>query len=111
MSTSDAPAPTEAGGRGGHDHPTPRQYVNIAVVLAMLTALEVSTYYLDFGGLAVPLLIVLMVVKFLYVAGWFMHLRFDSPVFARLMYMGLFAALTLYGLVIVVTVFDHAPTT
>jgi cytochrome c oxidase subunit IV len=33
----------------GH-HPTPRDYVRIAVILAILTALEVSTYFVDFGG-------------------------------------------------------------
>jgi cytochrome c oxidase subunit IV len=94
-----------------HDHhPTPRQYVNIALVLAVLTALEVSTYFWDFGVIGIPLLIVLMVVKFLYVAGWFMHLKFDSPVFARMMYTGLFLALGLYSFAILIMLFDQAPT-
>ncbi|MFU8840297.1 MAG: cytochrome C oxidase subunit IV family protein [Nitriliruptoraceae bacterium] len=93
----------------GHAHPTPRQYVHIALVLAVLTALEVSTYFFDFGVIAIPLLIVLMIVKFLYVAGWFMHLRFDSPIYSRLMYTGLAFALVLYAIMTVVTLFDHAP--
>jgi cytochrome c oxidase subunit IV len=78
-------------------------------VLAVLTALEVSTYFFDFGVIAIPLLIVLMIVKFLYVAGWFMHLRFDSPIYSRLMYTGLAFALVLYAIMAVVTLFDHAP--
>ncbi len=92
------------------DHPTPRQYVHIALVLAVLTALEVSTYFFEFGAIAIPLLIVLMVVKFLYVAGWFMHLKFDSPIYTRLMYTGLAFALVLYAAMAVITLFDHAPT-
>ena len=106
MSSTQAP---EAGTDHGAHHPTPKQYINIAVVLAVLTALEVSTYFFDFGVIAIPLLVVLMVVKFLYVAGWFMHLRFDSPVFSRLMYTGLTFALVLYAIMAVVTLFDHAP--
>ena len=106
MSTTDAP---EQAGAQDHAHPTPKQYVHIAIVLAVLTALEVSTYFLDFGPIAIPMLIVLMVVKFLYVAGWFMHLKFDSPIFKRLMTSGLAFALVLYAIMAVVTVFDHAP--
>ena len=107
MTSTDAPDQTES---EGHAHPTPRQYVNIAIVLAVLTALEVSTYFFDFGTIAIPLLIVLMVVKFLYVAGWFMHLKFDSPIFSRLMYTGLAFALVLYAVMAIITLFDHAPT-
>jgi cytochrome c oxidase subunit IV len=106
MSTTDAP---EQAGAHGQAHPTPKQYVHIAIVLAILTALEVSTYFLDFGSIAIPMLIVLMVVKFLYVAGWFMHLKFDSPIYKRLMTTGLAFALVLYAIMAVVTLFDHAP--
>jgi cytochrome c oxidase subunit IV len=93
----------------GH-HPTARDYVNIAVILAVLTALEVSTYFVDFGPLAVPMLIVLMVIKFLLVVGWFMHLRFDTKVFSRLMYTGLSFALTLYAITLIILFFERAPT-
>ncbi len=108
MSTTEAPETGEHA--DPHDaHPTPRQYVHIAVVLAVLTALEVSSYFVDFGGLGIPMLVVLMAIKFLYVAGWFMHLKFDSPVFKRLMGTGLAFALVLYAVVALVTLFDHAP--
>jgi len=109
VSTTDAPAHDAHAVEDHAAHPTPRQYVNIAVVLALLTGLEVSTYFVDFGRVAIPLLIVLMTVKFLYVAGWFMHLKFDSRVFSKLMYTGLIFALVLYAIVAVVTLFDHAP--
>jgi cytochrome c oxidase subunit IV len=80
----------------GH-HPTPREYVRIAIVLAVLTALEVSTYFVDFGGIAIPLLVVLMLIKFVLVAGFFMHLRFDTKLYGRLLYGGLGFAVTLYA--------------
>jgi len=70
------------------EHPTPRQYVNIALVLAVLTALEVSTYFFDFGVIAIPLLVILMAVKFVYVAGFFMHLKYDVAIYSRMMYTG-----------------------
>jgi cytochrome c oxidase subunit IV len=90
-------------------HPTPRDYVNIAIILAVLTAMEVSTYFLDFGAIGVPLLIVLMIIKFLLVAGWFMHLRFDTKLFSRLLYAGLTLAVAVYAITLVVFVFDQAP--
>ncbi len=90
-----------------HAHPTPRKYVRIALILGVLTALEVSTYFLDFGRVAIPLLIVLMAIKFVMVAGWFMHLKFDSAWFTLMMYTGLAFALVLYTITLVVVVVGH----
>ena len=59
--------------------------------------------------LAIPLLVILMTVKFLYVAGYFMHLKFDSKVFGRMMYAGLLLALGLYTAAVMVMVLDSAP--
>jgi len=89
----------------GH-HPTPGEYIRIAIVLAVLTALEVSTYYFEFGRLAIPLLVVLMVIKFLMVAGFFMHLRYDTRLFSQFMYTGLGFALVLYTLTLLVFAVD-----
>ncbi len=88
-------------------HPTPRQYVNIALVLALLTALEVATYFFEFGPFAVPMLVILMVVKFLYVAGWFMHLKFDHKFFKQIVSVGLGFALVLYSILAVLSLLDH----
>ena len=43
------------------EHPSPTKYVQIAIVLAILTAIEVALYYTEdiVGALAAPLLIVL----------------------------------------------------
>jgi len=87
-------------------HPTAAEYVRIALILALLTALEVSTYYFEFGRAAIPLLIVLMVIKFIIVAGFFMHLRYDSRLFSQFMYTGLGFALVLYTATYLIFVVD-----
>jgi len=100
---------SERADRPARRHPTPRDYVNIALILGVLTGLEVSTYFVDLGAIAVPLLMVLMVVKFALVAGWFMHLRFDTRLYRRFVYLGLAFALVLYTVTVVVSLFDQAP--
>jgi len=58
------------------DHPTEKQYWVIFAVLAVLTAVEVLWSYLGLSGPALVLpLIAMMVVKFILVAGIFMHLK------------------------------------
>jgi cytochrome c oxidase subunit 4 len=73
------------------------QYVVIAAILAGLTAIEVSTYYVDFGPLFYPVLIILMVIKFILVVSYFMHLKFDSKIFSWMFYSGLILALFVYA--------------
>jgi cytochrome c oxidase subunit IV len=77
-------------------HPSDLKYIQIALILAAVTALEVSTYFVDFGDLAIPVLIVLMIVKFAMVAAWFMHLRFDSSLFRRVFVAGIVLAVSVY---------------
>jgi cytochrome c oxidase subunit 4 len=79
-------------GHGASD----KQYVVIALILAALTAIEVSTYYIDFGPLFMPTLFVLMIVKFVIVASYFMHLKFDNKLFTYLFYSGLLLAIAVY---------------
>jgi cytochrome c oxidase subunit 4 len=71
-------------------------YIKIALILAAITALEVSTYYVDFGPLFLPSLIVMMVVKFFMVVSYFMHLKFDNKLFSLMFYIGLGLALFVY---------------
>jgi cytochrome c oxidase subunit IV len=82
----------------GHEHPGDMQYVVVALVLGFFTAVEVLTYFVDFGGAAVPTLLGLMVIKFVMVVLYFMHLRFDSPVFMRLFVTGLTLAISVYAI-------------
>ena len=84
----------------GHAHPSDWAYVKIAVVLGLVTALEVFTYFrtvLDWGAALVPSLIFMMILKFYLVATWFMHLRFDSKLFARMFTAGLALAVGVYA--------------
>jgi cytochrome c oxidase subunit IV len=84
---------------GAHAHPTDGTYIIVALVLAALTAIEVGLYYIK-GGLTYIPLLVLMLMKFLIVAGFFMHLRFDSPLFRRLFAMGIAMAIFVYTVVL-----------
>ena len=80
-----------------HDHGmSDAGYIRIALILAAITALEVSTHYVDFGPLFMPSLMIMMIVKFVMVAAYFMHLKFDSKIFSFLFYTGLGLALFVY---------------
>lgn len=81
------PAPSASGeytGPAFTDHD--KQYLLVALGLAVLTGIEVYLSYSPLkdakAGLALPLL-ALAAIKFVIVAGFFMHLRFDSPLFRR----------------------------
>jgi cytochrome c oxidase subunit 4 len=85
-------------------HPGPRQYVGVAVILAVATAFEVILYYMDLPhALLASLLLFFAVLKFSLVALWFMHLRFDSRIFRRLFVTGILLAMAVY--LIVLTIF------
>ena len=71
-------------------------YIKIAIILAAITGLEVSTYYVNFGPFFMPALLTMMVVKFVMVVSYFMHLKFDSKIFSFLFYVGLGLALFVY---------------
>jgi cytochrome c oxidase subunit 4 len=82
-------------------HPQPRDYWIVALILGVITAAEVSVTYIDFLDAAVaPLLLVMAAAKFAIVVGWFMHLRFDAPVYRRLFLIGVIAAPILFGAVL-----------
>ena len=85
----------------GHSHPGVGQYVEIGIILAVVTAVEVALYYIDVGrGFTVPALLFLTLVKFALVVLWFMHLRFDSPWFRRVFMFGLVIALMVFGITV-----------
>jgi len=84
-------------------HPTPVQYVTIAVVLVVITAIEVAVSYTEGtipNGLIVVLLLGMAGVKFFLVASWYMHLRTDQPMFRRFFIIGSVAAVLLYFIVL-----------
>jgi cytochrome c oxidase subunit 4 len=80
-------------------HPTPRQYVLIAVVLVIITGFEVATSYLDGdvnSRLLVLVLFTMAAVKFFLVVAWYMHLRTDLRIFRRMFVGGLLLAGAVY---------------
>jgi cytochrome c oxidase subunit 4 len=86
-------------------HPSPRQYVRIAVVLAVLTAIEVAMFYINesmhLGWVNTAILLILAFLKFVIVIGWYMHLRFEKTTLSRFFSAGFTLALALYGIVLV----------
>jgi cytochrome c oxidase subunit 4 len=105
MEHSTLPTPTQAsaGRRRGRTvrHPSPKEYIRIAVILAVVTAAEVGIYYMDLArGLLIPLLFGFSAIKFTLVVLWFMHLRFDSRIYSRFFVLGLAGAITLYIVVL-----------
>jgi cytochrome c oxidase subunit IV len=100
MSTTEVSAPREE--QELSHHPGPRQYVAVAVVLSIITAVEVAIYYVPaLESLLVPLLIFFSLMKFVLVVLWFMHLRFDSNLFKRLFVTGLVLAFVVFSIVLV----------
>jgi cytochrome c oxidase subunit IV len=83
---------------GDHKHGlTDMGYVKVALVLAFMTAIEVLLTYIELpGAVFMTLLLGLMVLKFWTVVSYFMHLKFDNPIFTKLFYSGLFLAIGVY---------------
>jgi cytochrome c oxidase subunit 4 len=80
-----------------HAHPSDRNYVEIAAILAVITAAEVGMSYADVSAkVFIPALLVMMAAKFFIVVAWFMHLRFDHVLFRRLFVAGLVLAVAVY---------------
>ncbi|MEX0984940.1 MAG: cytochrome C oxidase subunit IV family protein [Actinomycetota bacterium] len=84
-----------------HHGPTPREYVRIGAILAVLTGAEV---WMSYSGLAGALLIFTLftaaIIKFVLVVAYFMHLKYDDRRYARFFVMGLTGAVTLYLIVL-----------
>jgi cytochrome c oxidase subunit IV len=103
--TTGAPATAHA---AEHAHPGPIEYIKVALVLAVLTAIEVGIYYLKGArSILVPALILLSVGKFAMVGLFFMHLRFDTHLFRRLFILGIILALTVYAVALVTLLNYH----
>jgi cytochrome c oxidase subunit 4 len=96
-----------AGGHAVHAHESSKFqiYVQIAMLLAVITGVEIVCVYLPFAKwLLVSTLCILSAVKFLFVIFFFMHLRWDKPFCTILFFIGLILAggtmwglLTLFG--------------
>ena len=88
-----------AGDHGDHGaHPTEAKYIKIALILGAVTAVEVALYYWSFSNEAAnnAVLMVLAAVKFVIVAAYFMHLKFDNKILRRLFTTGFVLAAFCY---------------
>ena len=87
-------------------HPTPRTYWIIAAILAGVTAIEIAVPYISaLDPIKVPLLWALAAIKFFAVVGFFMHLRYEKPLYRTLFFFGVFGVFPLF---IVVLLSMHA---
>jgi cytochrome c oxidase subunit 4 len=78
-------------------HPSLNTYVWIAIFLAIVTAVEVAIYYIPaFESILVEALIFLSIVKFIFVVGYFMHLKMDPRLLAGIFGSALIVALAVY---------------
>ncbi len=89
--------PTEAA------HPTPLTYIKVAVILAIITAVEVAVFYIDVLEPAfLAIFLILSAVKFAIVVLFYMHLKFDAKIFTRFFVAGfvlaVIVAIALLGL-------------
>ena len=77
----------------GHDESKFHIYVQIAMLLAVITGVEIIAVYLPFPKWTiVTALITLSTVKFMFVIFYFMHLRWDKPFCTILFFIGLVLA-------------------
>jgi cytochrome c oxidase subunit 4 len=85
-----------------HEHPTWKQYKWVALILTVITVLEVWAYYvpaLVASAIFVPLLLIMSAAKFAIVVMFYMHLKYDHRLF-RALFTGplIIATATLIGL-------------
>src|ERR1700690_2500837 len=102
-----SPATSAAAPEHGHELEQSKFlfFVQIAMLLAVITGLELVTVYLPFmKWLLITVLVVLSTVKFMFVIFYFMHLRWDKAFCTILFFIGLvlaggtmWALLTLFG--------------
>ena len=91
---SDHAATLSAHDSGHHDESKFPLYVQIAMLLAVITGVEIIAVYLPFAKwMIVTGLVVLSTVKFMFVIFYFMHLRWDKPFCTILFFIGLVLAM------------------
>ena len=70
-----------------HEHPTWKQYRWVALILTVITVLEVWGYYIPrlvHSPYFVPLLLFMSATKFVIVVMFYMHLKYDHRLFRAL---------------------------
>ena len=86
-------------GAGHVEHPSEGKYWKIFFILFAITAVEVGLYYQELPGsvhINNAALGGLAIVKFVIVAAYFMHLKFDNRIVRRLFVTGIVLAVLVY---------------
>lgn len=111
MSAHAATAP--AAHAASHDDGKFHLFVQIAMILAVITGVEIVLIYLPLAKwLIVGSLVALSVVKFLMVIFWFMHLKFDKAFCTILFFIGMIlAGGTVAALLAIFSAKDSVPLT
>ena len=76
-----------AAAHDAHAHPTWKQYKWVALILTLITVVEVWVYYIPSftrTKLFVPSLLIMSAVKFAIVVLFYMHLKYDARLFRAL---------------------------
>jgi cytochrome c oxidase subunit 4 len=76
-----------AAAHDAHAHPTWKQYKWVALILTLITVVEVWVYYIPSftrTKLFVPSLLIMSAVKFAIVVMFYMHLKYDARLFRAL---------------------------
>lgn len=87
-----------------HSHPSQAVYIRIALILTIITAVEVAIWYIDWfhdSGALVPTLAVLSFAKFVTVVGYFMHLKFDDARYRYTFVSGLILAISIVAALVI----------
>ena len=87
-----------------HEHPTWKQYKWVALILTVITIIEVWVYYIPSfvqSRLFVPALLSMSAIKFAIVVAYYMHLKYDHKLF-RALFLG---PLIIAGVTMVVLLF------
>lgn len=102
--TETAPTAEQELEEHAHAHPSDGEYIKIALILGVITAAEVGTYFWQdiFGSKPSTLALVatlfpMMIAKFLIVIGYFMHLKFDNHLYRRVFIFGLVLAMAVFA--------------
>ena len=70
-----------------HEHPTWREYKWVALILTVITVVEVWSYYIPpfvASPAFVPILLIMSAAKFAIVVLFYMHLKYDHKLFKAL---------------------------
>ncbi len=84
-------------------HPSDAQYWKVGIALGIITLAEVGTYFItddpyshDLAAVLIGSLITMMVLKFVVIGAYFMHLKFDNKLFRNVFITGIVLAVAVY---------------